>query len=588
MAGNERFTEFEVLYELVDVDAASDASYSAQNIKSFSKLPLLNEMVPFTDYITLEHNYSIMDGTMPEFPDTPPTNIPFFSSKTSGMTGRWSDTKRPTLDIRFDDVHSSYALTLYLLNTDIKKAKVTWYQNNVILTQAECTIDDLGIIHQGVEEYNRILIEFSESVPDRYVKLYGIYYGVKLVWDETVIKSGNMTKDIDIISEKLPSDSLNFEIIDVNFGDLNLGNPDGIHNYFQKNQPLYAYEWLNENKLPIGKFFLKEYLHESNVGRLNCVSYIDIMEDIPFNLGKLYYGVKAGKLLEQIFEVVGIEHYQIDPGTYNQLLYGTLKPDSCREALRQVLFACQSIIDTSNPDKVYVQKLSTTIAGTVKRSTKFNTAVRRSDYISGVKLTYPVFKKLDEVTPITEDTLYEKGEHIIVFDGPYDDVQFSSKYAIYNIEIGTYFVKFTAGQDVTISLTGKGYIETTNSVQRTRKLEAGKFENIKEFDTTLCNYTTAKELAQLLLSYFSLDMEVTIKALATDVDIEHRYIVENNNPKYNDYVGVYSQRTFDLVGGFIQDSTLSMTFLTDANKIYFDREAGLEEIFLDQEDTAII
>ena len=587
MAGNARLTNFEVLYELVDVDAAEDASYSAQNVKSFSNINLLSTETPFPDYITLEHNYSIMDGTMPEFPDTLP-DIPFFSKYKSNVSGVWSSNQAPVLDITFDDFHSSFALTLFLMNTDVIKAKITWYRYDVIIAEGDYIIDSNGIVGEPVEDYTRIVIEFDMAVPYRYVKLFGIYYGVKLNWDETTVKTATMVKEIDIISTKLPVDTLDFELIDITFGQLNLGNPQGIHRFFQKNQPMYATEWLNDTEIPLGKFFLKTYEHESNVGKLSCVSYIDKMDNLAFNTGKLYNGILAGKLIEEVFETVGITSYEIDSETYNQKLYGTLKPQSCRNALREILFACQSVADTSNPDKVYVRKVSNIIYGTIERHNKFNTSVKQLEYISGVQVNYLVFKKVNEETPIAEDTLYEAGDHIILFDGPYEEVRFSTKSGISNIETDMYYVKFHAGRDVTLSLFGKGYIETSNKVQRNNELEAGKFLNIKEFTSTLSNYANAKRLADILLAYYSLDLEISIKALATDIDMEHRYIVENDNANYDDYIGAFSSRTFDLTGGFIQNSKLSMTFLTDANKAYFARELDLEEIFLDQEDTAII
>lgn len=581
-----RFTEFEVTYELVDVDAADDASYTATNIKSFSNLNLIKNANSFSDAITLEHNYSILDGTLAEFPNSP-TNIPYFSNTASKIDGTWDNAKVPTLDINFSDVHSSYALTLKLINQEVKTVRVTWYNDEVILVTGEYMLDSEGIIHQDVEDYNRITIEFIQTVPNRYVKLYGVYYGIVLEWNETVIKHATMTKEINIISEKLPADILTFELVDVAFGDLNLGNASGIHRFFQRNQPMYAYEWLNDTRLPIGKFFLKTYEHASNVGTLNCVSYIDIMDSIAFNTGGLYNGTPAGTILKEIFATAGITSYQIDSETYNQKLYGTLKPQSCREALREVLFACQSVIDTSNPVTVYVRKTSTTILDTIGRDIKFSTSVKQKEYVSGVHVEYPIFKKVSEPTPISDEALYEKGYHIILFDGPYENITFSSKAYISVIETGTYFVKFYAGRDVTISLSGNGYIEIANSVERNKELDAGRFLNVKQFTSTLSNYANATALAESLLNYYSLDKEVSIKALANDVDVEHKHIVENTNAAYNNYVGVYSQRNFDLTGGFIDDSTLNMTFLTEANEIYFTRE-DVEDIFLDEESGVII
>lgn len=585
-----RTTEFEVEYELIDVDAASDANYTCKNVQTFCTPSILSDSGAFAPYITLEHNYSVMDGTVPEFPSQV-NGIGFFSKYKTDSTGVWVQGKEPEIEINFpDDVHSSIALTLGLVADAPMSVYIEWYGYEQLLAAGTYTIDEKGETGEPVENYNQIKIKFLSGIPDRYAKLYCIYYGTFELWDETTIKQGTMVKDVDVVSELLPADTLNFDLVDITFGDLNLGNPSGIHKFFQKNQPVYAYEWLNDQRILCGKFFLKTYKHEANVGSLSCVSYIDRMDEIAFNEGRMYNGVSAEVILAKIFEVAGIKNYVIDYDTANQLLYGTLKPQSCRSALREVLFACQSIIDTSSETTVYVKKVSPMIQGTISRHIKFNTRVEKKEYISGVQVEFFNYKRLEERTPISateENSLYEKGTYTLVFDGPYDNVQFSSYVGLRDIEISTYYVKFTADKDVYLTITGNGYIETSNKVVTSHEAEAGKFLNIKKFTSTLSNYENAKRLADTLLAYYSLDMTVAVKALAMDVDIEHKYIVENDNSKYDNYVGVYSSRSFDLTGGFVHDSKLVMTFLTDADKSYFIKDTNEEELFAG-EDTEII
>jgi len=585
-----RLTSFEMLYELVDVEAASSSTLSAENIKDWGDLDLLeDEDSTYPDQMTLEHNFSVLDGGLPEF-DTDTSDISFFADTMSNASGQWASGDEPTLDISFTGLHSSYAFTFHFINEEYREAEITWMMNSVIIVHGQYDLSGKEVtVREDVESYNRMIVKFNKAEPYRYIKMDGIYYGIKLLWDETWVKNGKLTKEISRISEKIPIDSLNFELVDTTFGDMNLGNQSGIWRFFQKNQPMYAYEYVNDDKIALGKFFLNTFSNDKGLAKMTAYSYMQLLDSNQFINGELYNGKKAGELLDQIFTENGIDDYEIDSVTYNQLLYGTLAPQTYRNAIKEILFACQSVIDTSDPEKVKVYKPDPYIYDTKSRGTKFSTVVSDTEYISQIEVVYATYLLEDEASNIVEGVFYPTGSHRVVLSNmcQTSSVTFSDSTYLTDIDINPYYIDFTCTEDVTLTISGKSYQKVDNSAIAKRELDPGQFEKSKSFNSTLCDYATALAVAQKVLKYYSNDRDIKIKALASDAVMDGSYLIQNSSSKYNDFVGFYTSKTLDLTGGFIEDSKFLGAFDT-SNTNYYGRDTSDTEADIIMDDNKII
>ena len=78
----------------------------------------------------------------------------------------------------------------------------------------------------------------------------------------------------------------------------------------------------------------------------------------------------------------------VDEDVANMPLYGTILPCTCREALRQVLFACNAAVDTSNSEYIHMYHPAKEVAAMVTRETKISTSATVSSRVSGVKIEY--------------------------------------------------------------------------------------------------------------------------------------------------------------------------------------------------------
>ena len=166
------------------------------------------------NYATMEHNYTILDGGMEEFPD-----------ETDGETwGLWSDSlsdeagnfaNPPALDISFHANHKSRGLTLYFYPfTDdyAKEICVTWYdsRDEVIKTGIYALNSNIGVISEPVIDFRRIAVEFlSTNIRHRFIKLYALEYGVIRILPDEEIDSCRILEEIDPTVESISINILN-------------------------------------------------------------------------------------------------------------------------------------------------------------------------------------------------------------------------------------------------------------------------------------------------------------------------------------------------------------------------------------------
>ena len=564
---NARLTNFYLDYDIQDVTAAGNASFiQPTDQQSFTRVQNLTNKesmdIEFPRF-TFEHNFNILDGSLQplEVEGSVPITVPFFNATLSDEDGEY--TSIPSIEINFSRTHSSFAFEFHFVdNHPIEMRMSFWDADGYLLDRFTTAVDKLTFItYHDVYEYSRILIEFTKTLPYRYVKLKYIKFGTTITWDETNVQNASLIQQTDRLSKSLAIDTLSFTVIDV-AGSLNLGNTNGMHRYFQRDQVMYPYEIIQQlnddgeyetTKIYLGKYYLKTFSESSNLGKMTCQSYLGLMDDITFYGGAVYNGIKAGVVIDKIFEAMGYENYEIDDETYNQLLYGTITPKSCRNALTDVLFATHSVIDSHNLDYVDIKKSTLIKRPDLLKVNKFSTSTKKNDYIYGVDVKYTMYTQETEAKEIAKGT-YDAGTHTVYFTSPYTGMTINTG----TIDSqSTYSITFTISASAEVIITGYGYTTTTSIAQATvDHLQAGETEKTTSYTTTLLNATQAKELAEKILEYLSYDLTISVKFLADDNVMSDFHIVENPVDQFSNYYGMFTKRSLDLTGGFIDTATL--------------------------------
>lgn len=505
------------------------------------------------------------------------TVVPYFTEEMSGEQGEWMQGGYyPSIDVNFTREHSSVAFVLRFLDDFPLQLKLTFY--DIAGEMIESFIQDVYsndvIINRDVMGYARVHIEFWKTLPFRYIKFTSFIFGTIVTWDDTMVRDATLVQQTDRISKNISIDTLSFTLID-DGSELNLGNPKGINAYFQKNQYMLPYEIVNGKKISLGKYYLKTLSENTNLGKISAQSYLGLMDEVTFNDGAIYSGKQAGVVIEQIFQTMGLTDYIIDAETYEQPLYGTITPKSCRKALNEILFACNSVINAHDMENIIITKTSEVQRPDIPKSSKFSTTVTKNDYAYGVEVKYTSYTIKDKTKDMQKlvEGVYDAGEHTVYFTQPYGQYEISGgKYKKANY----YYVTFTTTATSSVTIRGVGYNTVTSSqIVTHKKLKSGEEEKIVSYSTSLCNANTAKMLASKLLNYLTYDLKFKIKWLADGNDMGDLHIVENPVNKFNDYYGVFIKRSFDLTGGFIDTAEMVGTTLQH-NAYKYTRDTDVE------------
>lgn len=546
-------TGFYCIYELYDTTAMEDSTLTTAYNQPFGNMAKAREDIESPDYATLEDHYFLLDGSYPEMPDIP-QDVVFFSSVMAGADGCFQE--NPVLHILFTEKHTSACLTLHFVGDYPLEMKIRWYDldGNVIENGTYEIDSNKYVAWKQVENYTGLEIEFTKAKPYRYVKFRYIEYGTDIICGTSgyPVKEAKLIEECDPISDKIAINKLTFKLIDEK-NDFNIGNMGGLHKVFQSGQKATAFEKVNEREILLGKFFLSDYSTDKNITSISCVDYKGLLDKQNFRKGMVYNGETAGQVIDQIMEAAGITDYTVDEPTRNTPLHGWLKIQTCRKALREVLFACGALLDSSRSTSLNIYQPDRIIESTVERTRKFSTVVKNKDYISDVSVKFPVYTLETEGKEIAKGS-YEAGTYTIDLSSPAEEMTINSGVIL---EQSHNYITFRLTEAAEVVITGKKYSKEDLAVTASiTKVAAGQGRKSKSYSCTVAGAAQATARAESILDYYSLQLGLKIKFLNEGDKPAAWAEIFNANKQYNSYVAGFEKLTTDLTGGFISTAEL--------------------------------
>lgn len=568
-------TSFEVVYDLKDTTALQDSIPSTMDNQDFAVESLLRDNTAFSNYGTLEQDYFLLDGTMPELPDNP-EGIPFWSSKLSDSEGNFQS--NPVLIILFSENHTSTGLTFHFVGEVPLQMQIRWYDltgNMIALKSFQPDMADF-YARNLVENYGRLEIEFRKTRPFRYVKLWGIDYGVVVTWDEDDIKTASLVEETDPISNTLKINKLTFQFIDRE-NEFNLANSEGLHKALQKKQHIEPYEIVDGERLFLGRYFLTTPGSEKSLAKMEATDYIGLLDDTDFKGGRVYNGEPAGNVLADIFEGTDIP-YEVAEDIAETPLYGWLKIQTRRKALREVLFACGAVAETARRDNVWIYKPSRLIQSDILRSRKFSTATKQDTYISEVGIKFTEYTEGAEEKELVKEAIYPAGLNEVKFNSPVSALRVSTGEVV---EAKTNYIIFRLQEAAAVTIYGRQYSKQDITVSSSvPQLKAGENPKAKSFTGTLFNYSQAKITSQAILDYYQLSLILNIRYLAAQERPGQWVSVENTLVGRGGYAAGLESIKTDLTGGYISTAQLrgyykyTSEFYYAGTELYIDESVG--------------
>ena len=543
-------TEFFVEYQLFDVTALEDARETSDSNMDFADLSLMKHRTDIPNYGTLEHNFFILDGRCDEFPDTP-NNLAYFSSGQAKEDGTFD--VEQSIRIEFSENHASTGITLQFLEIYPLEIEVTWYNlEGNQLSKKTFYPDRLRYYCDNpVSQYGRIEIVFVKTLPYHNVKLQKVEYGIYLQWGNDSVKSAKLVSQSDVIGDKLKTDTLDFSFIDES-GMFNASNYGGFFKTFERKQRMSPYEIVNGVYVPLGTFFMDNVSAENDICSINAIDFKGMLAYVDFRDGRVYNGIKAGDLIDEIMAVAKIEDYTVDSETANVLLYGTLKIQTCLQALREILFACGSSMNTSMRTDIEIKKNTTqSVRGTITKSQKFSTQLQTDKYVSDITVKYATWKLDEKESEITKG-VYDVGTHIIQLSSPAENMSASAGQIIKQMP---YYIILEVETKGEVVITGIKYVsEALAATASIEHIKAGEIRSAKTFSGTMLDYESAKQAAESILRYYQMQQVVQTKHIAGTERAGDLVKIENSKDGYSAIIGVVESMSINLTGGYINNA----------------------------------
>ncbi len=486
----------------------------------------------------------------------------------------------PQFDVNFTENHTSYGLTFYFVGDYPLEMFIRWYDiSGICISEKRYEITgNIFFVQNQVEDYAKLNIQFTKAKPHRYVKFRFIEYGTDLLIGHEGLpaEGASLTEEADPISDKIPINKLKFKLIDED-DKFNIGNVNGLHKALQSGQECMAYEYVDDSKGLLGKFFLDSHSAEKNVTTMSFIDLKGLLDNSRYLKGKVYSGEPAGDVIDDIMAAAGIADYRVSDEVRAVPLYGWLKNNTCRKALREVLFACGAVADSSRRDYIDIYIPDRLVKTFVERTRKFSTQTSNEDYISDVTVKYPVYALQDKTSEVVKGT-YAAGTYTVELSSPAADMSINSGLIL---EQGNNYVTFKVGSETDVVITGTKYDKEDLSVTASEvHTSAGQSRNTKTYTGTVLNGTQAAAIAEKILEYYQLRLKLKIKFLNEGDKPVDWSEIENNVIGYESFVAGFEKVTTDLTGGFISTATMRGYYklLGDyyyATELFTDEEVGI-------------
>ncbi len=413
----------EIVYGNVAVGAKEDFETTVEDKASFVDLSELQyyglDVKNFAN--PCEMYQTVLDGTATAFPSLPKNeNFGLWSESISGQDGVFETPI--VLNLTSDDFYTSTGLTFtfdtynQIFATHIN---IHWWRDaegeEIDLGQKDFYPDKAQYYcNNTVENYNRLVITITAiNMPQNRLKLKAIDYGFGTIFAGDELRSVKIIQEINPISSE----------ISINTSDFVLDSRSDVEYSFQQKQPLSVYF---NGELKATTFVKKSTRKAKRLWSIQSEDYIGLLDSIPY-YGGIYTNKNAVELLTDIFTVAKVP-YSIDDVFADAIVTGYIPYTTCRDALMQVAFAIQAVVDTSNSEVVKVFALE----DDVKQTIPLNRIMQGQNFadeetVTGVEVAVHSYKPIIETVDVYDAIESGIGQNIFVkFSEPLHDLSITN------------------------------------------------------------------------------------------------------------------------------------------------------------------
>lgn len=361
-------------FELLDVDANTDASASVSGECSFSKKDQLFNQVRDINgkFSTFEDDYWKLDGTFVLPPKSTETGyeIGWWSDVLSGASGIF--TVPPTLTINFTKDHSAIGITITfdtVANQYAEEFDIECYDlSDVLIESVSVTGNTLNkyIWENNILNFRKIVITINKTnLPYRRARICEVDFGIIKEYTENEIISLDALEEVDSVSNTVTSNEIKL-VLDNQSKEFNILNPDGIYPYLQRKQKLKPYYGLYISDeltefIPLGVYYLTNWSSDEGAmtASFTARDILDLLAQSTYRKGVIQT-ISLYDLAVDVLEDGGITDYTIDADLDAVTTSGCLPLTTHRQALQIIALAAQAVIYADRFGRVIIKQLSDT------------------------------------------------------------------------------------------------------------------------------------------------------------------------------------------------------------------------------------
>ena len=546
----------EIRYGDIAPEAKENFIPSASESKFDTLSQLKRHNLNFPNYANPCELYSVvLDGGASAFPSNPDTsNLGLWSEQISGDDGAFAEPIVLTLISAGQYSSQGFTFTfdthngIYATRIGIKWIRST-DEEIILIDEKEFTPDSAFYFCQNkVDNYNKIVITFySINMPQNRLKLRAIDYGYGTTFYGDELRNVKLIQEINPISTE----------ISINTADFTIDSKSDIQYSFQVKQPLSIYF---NGELKATTFVKSSKRKSKNIWDIQSEDYIGLLDTTQY-YGGMYTNAKAVDIISDIFSVAKVP-YIIDEIFADITVTGYIPFTTCRNALMQVAFAIQAVVDTSNSDVIKVFALEDEIKQTIPLE-RIMQGQNFSDEetVTGVEIASHSYKPISDTVDVYDATESGMGGNIFIkFSEPLHDL------SIVNGEIvsqGTNYIVINANDGCLV--TGKKYEHTTSTKRKNNPLVlASDIEKVIAIDSaTLVSNNNIDNLLGRCYNWLIRNNSTSLK------------IVEGKHTSYGDKVK-YGQKKY----GTFKYGEGTDTVVTYDKRVYMGDNIKVETEYL--------
>lgn len=408
-----RKTTAKVSFEILDNEAYNDNTPTVTSEAPISRINQLTNKIRSMShkYATFERDYFKLDGSfyIPPKPNEGDSELGWWSGDISDENGIFNPYQ--VLEFNFTEEHNSMGLTItfdtmakeYASDFDIEVYRLdgTLVHKESVISNNKSTY----VMVKGLDNYGKIVIIIKKWVkPYRRARVTEVDFGVIHDYENDKLIKLNIIEEMNIISDKIPSNEIRFTIDNSN-KEFNILNPEGFYRFLKERQEVKASIGVevSENEfefVPMGKFYLTDW--QSDEGALTTTFIArDIFELLENKEYTSINNTNLYDLAEDILTKAGVEDYYIDPKLKDIPTNGFEKPLNSRKALQYLGIAGKSAVYQDRQGVLQIKQFKTLD----ERDTQYINFAGPDMYTG---MVYPMADEGYDMKNITFDNVYRE------------------------------------------------------------------------------------------------------------------------------------------------------------------------------------